>query len=310
MYGKVFKVFDDQDSGNICFGMTDGTDKYFVKFAGAPTVRANVSAEEAVERMKNTVQIYRDLAHPVLTRFIDAVEIGSSFTMVFEWTDAECMSRQYPKSREKFMQMPMDKKLRVFDEVLAFHNHAAKQGYVAIDFYDGCIMFDFDKDKTIICDIELYEKVPAKNNRGRMYGSSRFMSPEEFKLGETIDEITNVYTMGATAFALFGDEERRDRRIEDWKLSKGLYDIAKRAVSNERSNRQQSLAQFISEWQTEYAQTTENQANIIRLELPNESHKNGYLEMMDEWLAHGGRINPGALRNNGAVYEKWLKWLQ
>lgn len=31
-YGTVFKVFDDQDSGNICFGMrgTDGT-RVFVK---------------------------------------------------------------------------------------------------------------------------------------------------------------------------------------------------------------------------------------------------------------------------------------
>ena len=36
-YGKVFKVFDNQDSGNICFGVADGDKRYFVKFAGAPT---------------------------------------------------------------------------------------------------------------------------------------------------------------------------------------------------------------------------------------------------------------------------------
>lgn len=36
-YGKVFKVFDDQDSGNICFGIEKDGKKYFVKFAGAPT---------------------------------------------------------------------------------------------------------------------------------------------------------------------------------------------------------------------------------------------------------------------------------
>ena len=74
------------------------------------------------------------------------------------------------------------------------------------------------------------------------------MSPEEFELGATIDEITNVYTMGATAFAFFGDEDRRDRRIEDWKLSDELHAVAKKAVSNERSERQQSIEQFISEW--------------------------------------------------------------
>lgn len=38
-----------------------------------------------------------------------------------------------------------------------------------------------------------------------MWGSSRFQSPEEYQLGADIDEVTNVYTIGATAFALFGE---------------------------------------------------------------------------------------------------------
>jgi len=245
-YGKVFKVFDDQDSGNICFGMVDGDEKRFVKFAGAPTARSNVTKEEAISRMKSTVQIYRDLANPTLTRLITAEEIGSGFAMVLEWVNADCMGRQYPQSREKFMQMSNEIRLKAFDDILAFHLHVANKGYVAIDFYDGCIMYDFDKDKTVICDIELYAKSPYTNGMGRMYGSSRFMSPEEFQLGATIDEITNVYTMGATAFALFGDE--RDRCFEKWTLSKELFSVAKTAVSDERNNRQQSIEKFIADW--------------------------------------------------------------
>ena len=245
-YGKVFKVYDDQDSGNICFGVADGENKYFVKFAGAPTERSRVSAEEAVGRIKSTVPIYRDLAHPTLTRLINAEEIGGGFAMVFEWTDAECMGRQYPGSREKFMQMPLGTRRRVFDEISEFHAHAAKQGYVAVDFYDGCIMYDFNAGRTVLCDIEFYAKTPYNNPIGRMWGSSRFMSPEEFELGAAIDEITNVYTMGATAFALFGDE--RERCFEQWVLSKELFDAAKKAVSDDRGKRQQSIEQFIAEW--------------------------------------------------------------
>ena len=251
-YGKVFKVYDDQDSGNICFGVADGENKYFVKFAGAPTERACVSIDEAVDRIKSTVPIYRDLAHPILTRLINAEDIGgvplagTGFAMVFEWTDAECMGRQYPQSREKFMQMPLDTRLRVFDEILNFHAHVSKQGYVAIDFYDGCIMYDFNIDRTVLCDIEFYAKTPYKNPIGRMWGSSRFMSPEEFELGAVIDEITNVYTMGATAFAFFGNE--RDRCFEQWVLSKESFDVAKKAVNDDRDQRQQSIEQFITEW--------------------------------------------------------------
>jgi len=247
-YGKVFKVFDDQDSGNICFCMMDGEEKRFVKFAGAPTERSNVAQDEAIERMKNTIQIYKDLSHPVLANLLYSEEIGGGIACVFQWLDAECMGRQYPQSRARFLQISPEAKLQIFDDILSFHVHVVKQNYVAIDFYDGCIMYDFDKGKTVICDIELYEKAPATNNMGRMYGSSRFMSPEEFRLGATIDEITNVYTMGATAFALFGDE--RDRSFEKWTLSKGLFDVAKKAVSDERSDRQQSIEEFISEWRS------------------------------------------------------------
>ncbi|WMJ87682.1 hypothetical protein [Anaerocolumna sp. MB42-C2] len=40
-YGKVFKVFDDQDSGNICFGTQLGEKRYFIKFAGVRTAEYN-----------------------------------------------------------------------------------------------------------------------------------------------------------------------------------------------------------------------------------------------------------------------------
>lgn len=46
-YGKVFKVYDDQDSGNICFGVRNENGKrVFVKFAGAPTARYTGQKEE------------------------------------------------------------------------------------------------------------------------------------------------------------------------------------------------------------------------------------------------------------------------
>lgn len=106
-------------------------------------------------------------------------------------------------------------------------------------------MYDFEAKKTVICDIDFYTKTPYTNNIGRMWGSSLFMSPEEFELGATIDEITNVYLMGTTAFALFGDY---DRGLEKWCLSEGLYKVALRAVSKERNQRQQTIQQFIEEW--------------------------------------------------------------
>ncbi|WP_371514657.1 serine/threonine protein kinase [Solibacillus sp. R5-41] len=245
-YGKVFKVYDDQDSGNICFGVESDGKKYFIKFAGAPTEQYSGKPEDAIARLKSTVSIYQDLAHPKLIRFIKAEEVGGGFASIFEWTDAECMGRMYPLSREKFLQMPDNTRLEVFNDILSFHIHVKKQGYVAIDFYDGSIMYDFGIGRTLICDIDFYSKSPYINTMGRMWGSSIFMSPEEFTLGATIDEITNVYLMGATAFALFG--MGKDRSIEKWRLNDQLYKVVLKAVNVDRKNRQQSLAEFECEW--------------------------------------------------------------
>ena len=74
-YGRVFKAYDDQDSGNICFGVTDGRNRYFVKFAGAPTERATISAGEAIANLKSAEAVYKDLAHENLITLIAAEEI-------------------------------------------------------------------------------------------------------------------------------------------------------------------------------------------------------------------------------------------
>jgi aminoglycoside phosphotransferase (APT) family kinase protein len=245
-YGEVFKVYDDQDSGNICFGIKDDDQKIFMKFAGAPTARFAGKPEDAVAELKASVKVYEDLAHPHLVKLLRAEEIGGGFASIFEWTDGECMGSMYPLSREKFMKMPDSTKMDLFHDILDFHIHVIEQGYVAIDFYDGSILYDFQKGKTLICDIDLYSKRPYINKMGRMWGSSRFMSPEEFEQGAEINEITNVYLIGATAFALFGGE--KDRSIEKWRLSEKLYRVALKAVSEDREKRQQSLEEFKSEW--------------------------------------------------------------
>ncbi len=69
-YGKVFKAFDDQDGGNVCFGVEKADKRYFVKFAGAPQVRYNGIIEDAISRLKASVRVYQDIgAHPNLIRF-------------------------------------------------------------------------------------------------------------------------------------------------------------------------------------------------------------------------------------------------
>lgn len=273
-YGKVFKVYDDQDSGNICFGVCgerksgpvllpeNKGERYFVKFAGAPTERYEGEPGEAVERLKDTLPIYRDLRHPSLIELVDVREAAGGFAMVFKWAEGDCMGRMYPAQHQRFMNMPSEDRLQVFRDVAVFLEYVNSRGYVAIDFYDGSVLYDPDgqgepaapdrnaestrRGRTTICDIDFFSKKPYFNSMGRMWGSSSFMSPEEFTLGAEIDEITNVYTAGAFAFALFGGYRRK---AGTWTLGQASFEVARRAVSEDRGSRQQSLRQLLQEWE-------------------------------------------------------------
>ena len=81
---------------------------------------------------------------------------------------------------------------------------------------------------------------------GRLWGSSRFMSPEEFELNAMIDARTNVFNMGAMAFAILGGG--KDRSFTKWEASRDLYEIAYRAVNENRMERYVSVETFYEEW--------------------------------------------------------------
>ena len=71
----MFKVYDDQDSGNICFGTEKDGQRYFVKFAGAPTEQYGGDPADAISRLKATLPIYSDLKHENLIELIEAKEM-------------------------------------------------------------------------------------------------------------------------------------------------------------------------------------------------------------------------------------------
>ena len=163
-YGTIFKIFDDQDSGNICFGTEKDGKRYFIKYAGVPTEQYAGNPEDAVARLKATLPVYQTLRHSNLIKFVRAEEIGGGYAVVFRWANGECMGRMYPASRQKFMQIDTKTKLKVFHDILAFFKDVTSQGYVAIDFYDGSILYDFEGKNTTICDIDFFRRIPCTND--------------------------------------------------------------------------------------------------------------------------------------------------
>jgi serine/threonine-protein kinase len=82
--------------------------------------------------------------------------------------------------------------------ILDAHLAVAAAGFVAVDLYDGCFLYDFDDQVMHLIDLDEYRPGPFRLEADRLPGSRRYMAPEEFHRGSVIDERTTVFNLGRT----------------------------------------------------------------------------------------------------------------
>jgi serine/threonine protein kinase len=92
------------------------------------------------------------------------------------------------------------------------------------------------------------------------WGTKRLKAPEEYIYGAVIDEVTNVFTLGALLLHFFGSHSESDISqmyknnsffpcaSEKWELSEELYAISLRAVNEDRSKRYNTMSDFFITW--------------------------------------------------------------
>ncbi len=253
--GNVFAVFDErsQDSGNISYGVQTAQGRYFVKTAGNPDdPNPFLSHSERVSLFRNAVRLRRSCDHPTLPSLYQVVESPHGPLLVYQWVEGELLRveaamRDDPRSTfQRFRRLPSHEIIRALNLVYELHHQLAQLGWIAVDFYDGCLIYDFPCRKLHIVDLDHYCEGPFINRMGRMFGSSRFMAPEEFERDAHIDERTTVFTMGRTAAVLLsnGTLEHRPFRGSD-----ALYEVVRRACDSDREKRYDSMAAFFAAWQ-------------------------------------------------------------
>ncbi len=272
-YGTAFWVVDETGSGCVCIGMQKEDKKYFCKIAGVNTLEADVSPEEAIRILKQAVSIYQELEHPNLIKLVEAYDYKKFYVAVFEWAEGECLFDHWnfekyqndpllKSPKQRFGELSVHQKLKCVDILFSFLQNVNEKGYVAVDFYDGSIMYDFKNDITTICDIDFFKKTPVVNDMGEnWFGTKRLKAPEEYKEGSVIDEQTNIFTLGALIFEFFGNyspeeigKRYRDNQFlpcaySDWQLNEASYQVAVKAVSQNRNERYLTFEEFHTDWE-------------------------------------------------------------
>ena len=245
--GELFARFDleTQDSGNISYGVDVEGRRFFVKTPGDLGFYTSWADHRGrAGLLRNAVVVARSLTHRALPALHHIVEAPDGPLLVYDWVEGlllrvEAEERSRPGSSfYRFVHLPGETILRVLDEIYEVHRLLAERGWIACDFYDGCVIYDFDRGVPHIVDLDNYQRGPFVNEMGRMFGSTRFMAPEEFTRGARIDEGTTVFTMGRAAAVL----------LDRAGIPDGVREVVERACREEPAERYPTMAGFFEAW--------------------------------------------------------------
>lgn len=243
--GRVFRVFDRQDSGCVSYSVEIAGERWFVKSAAAP---------DAAASLRRAIALHGAVAHPAIVPLRRALDAAGAPALVYPWVDGEVLyhatvppsvTRADPASAiARFRREPIDVIERVLDDILDAHVAVARAGFVAVDFYDGCILHDFAARRAVLCDLDEYRPGPFVVESDRLPGSRRYMAPEEHRRGARIDERTTVFTMGRAIRLLLdaGDDEQA------WRGTSAQAAVIERATRTDPDDRYPTLAALVTDW--------------------------------------------------------------
>ena len=240
--GEVFVVHRGHDSGNISYGVRIGTQRWFVKHTARP---------EALPHLESAQRFHAAVKHPAIVPLVGSVRTASGLAIIHPWVDGDILNdplapgslpRNHPDSaHSRFRGLPVKEIVEAMATIIDAHVAVTANGFVAVDFYDGSIIYDFDRRETHLCDLDSYQPGPYVLDRDRQFGSTRFMAPEEWQRGATIDERTTVFTLGRCASVFLSTGEH-------WRASQALHEVAHIAAQPDPRERYASVSALRTAW--------------------------------------------------------------
>ena len=232
----------------MSYGVLAGGRRWFVKHSDDPRGMASLRRAQV---------LHSKIQHQDLPRLRNTFETPGGLALVQDWVPGELLYYPTRSSAEqrcdptfppvRFRALPLARILDSLDTIYDIHLVLAEYGFIAVDFYDGCIIYDFEQSRTTLCDLDEYRDGPFTLETNRLPGSRRFMAPEEFQRGARIDQVTNVFTLGRTALLLLGDGTAS---LESWKGTDAMREVVVRATSSERARRHQSVREYVEDWRS------------------------------------------------------------
>lgn len=234
----VFAVFDRQDSGCVAHGVDSHGHRLFVK---------NALTAEGRSSLRRAIAFHRSVRHRAIATPIELSDSADGPQLVYPWLEGTVLCHATVDGPDRsglarFQQLAVPEVTSALATILDAHLAVAAAGFVAVDLYDGCFLYDFDARVMHLIDFDEYRPGPFRLEADRLPGSRRYMAPEEFQRGSVIDERTTVFNLGRTLANLLDGPD-------GWRGSGAQLAVIESATMTNPRDRIPTVAALTRSWQ-------------------------------------------------------------
>ncbi|HUS62319.1 MAG TPA: hypothetical protein VMY34_08985 [Acidimicrobiales bacterium] len=251
----IVRTFGDrEDSKALIVGVEHQGRRFVVKGSSDPA---------GAVWLAKAREVHARIKHREIVPLLHAFAIPDGLALVDPWAPGEVLVDDYDESvpardapgspHHRFLGLPLQQILEAIRSIVDAHVAVAAAGFVAVDLYEGCVIYDFDAQQVHLIDLDHYQPGPYVLAHDRQLGSRSFMAPEEFERGAVIDERTTVYTLGRLALVFLGCARRSDPDRSAFRGPDELFDVLLRATSQRTGDRFETVLDLRGAWDDAFA---------------------------------------------------------
>lgn len=174
--------------------------------------------ERDVERFQQEATLGASLSHENLVRVFDAGSFAHLHYLVMEWVEGETV---LDRARRRGGTLPFDEVLEIARQAALGLAHLHGKGLVHRDLKPANVMVGFD-GLVKVADLGIAKSAatgaPGPTLTGQVFGTPRYMPPEQFEDTSRVGPSGDIYSLGATLYRLLvgrdGLEGTSAREIE------------------------------------------------------------------------------------------------
>lgn len=247
---QVLRRFGDRvDSRTLVVGLEFERQRYVLKHAADP---------EAVGWLSSALRFHTAVRHRTIPTVVHHIRTPGGLALIEQWAPGQVLADGYDEAvlppehpgstYRRFLDLPAGQIAAALEQLIEAHVVVADAGFVAVDLYDGCVVYDFDEHRLSLIDLDNYCPGPYILETDRQLGSSTYMAPEEFTRGATIDERTTIFTLGRLAQVYLGCARKAPAAVADFRGSVIQFDVAAAASEPSPDDRIQTVAELHAAW--------------------------------------------------------------